>query len=489
MLQQWNLSFEKQLGQSWSANANYIGNHGVHNAIPGDFNPAIYIPGNCTANGNCPARYAADPDGLKTNGACTSLTNTQQRRLLSLINPTEGQLISTGLDYTDNGASSYNGLLLSLQKRVSHNFTMTANYTWSHCIDNGEATTSVNSPAFRNDLKDEYGNCIFDRNQQFTANAVYESPIFRSRIAQTILGNWQISPIVSYLTSDWLSVTTNADSAFIGIPSTVNDVGQRPDSVPGQAIYVPHTQLPVTVANRVVTSGHLGVQWINPKAFVAPTVTPGFTGNIINNGIGPITVGPLGNVGRNTIKGPSIRGFHFALTRKFKINERNEIDARFEAFNVFNMVNYGDPSLTLKSSQFGGVYERSSGRRGEFSWIQFADRPEDHAVRIEVDILSCSTRGEVEPPHPKQFLHLAALFCSMLRESFVSRVGFNRLERFKFRSWSLKKKSVLERVPRYEHDAFTVGRVRDARPFCRTACHPSSFSGSRAGKEARPKHR
>ncbi|HEY6442242.1 MAG TPA: carboxypeptidase regulatory-like domain-containing protein [Candidatus Acidoferrales bacterium] len=353
MLQQWNLSFEKQLGQSWSANANYIGNHGVHNAIPGDFNPAIYIPGNCTANGNFPAPYAADPDGLKTNGACTSLTNTQQRRLLSLINPTEGQLISTGLDYTDNGASSYNGLLLSLQKRVSHNFTMTANYTWSHCIDNGEATTSVNSPAFRNDLKDEYGNCIFDRNQQFTANAVYESPIFRSRIAQTILGNWQISPIVSYLTSDWLSVTTNADSAFIGIPSTVNDVGQRPDSVPGQAVYVPHTQLPVTVANRVVTSGHLGVQWINPKAFVAPTVTPGFTGNIINNGIGPITVGPLGNVGRNTIKGPSIRGFDLALTRKFKINERNEIDARFEAFNVFNMVNYGDPSLTLNSSTFG----------------------------------------------------------------------------------------------------------------------------------------
>jgi Carboxypeptidase regulatory-like domain len=352
-LQQWNLSFEKQFAQDWSVTANYIGNHGVHNAIPGDFNPALYIPGNCTANGNFPAPYGGAPNGLKANGPCTSLTNTQQRRLLSLTNPVQGQLISTGLDYMDNGVSSYNGLLLSVQKHLRHGFTFTANYTWSHCIDNGEATTSVNVPAFRNDLKDEYGNCIFDRNQQFVANAVYESPHFDSKVAQAILGNWQVSPIVTYLSSDWLSVTTNADSAFIGIVGTVNDVGQRPNSVPGQQVYVPHTQLPVTISNGVVTSGRLGVQWINPKAFAVPTVTPGFTGNVINNGIGPITVGPLGNVRRNTIQGPPIRGFDLALTKKFKITERHEIDARFEAFNAFNMVNYGDPSLTLNSATFG----------------------------------------------------------------------------------------------------------------------------------------
>ena len=39
MLQQWNLSFEKQFAQNWSVTASYIGNHGVHNVIPGDFNP------------------------------------------------------------------------------------------------------------------------------------------------------------------------------------------------------------------------------------------------------------------------------------------------------------------------------------------------------------------------------------------------------------------------------------------------------------------
>jgi hypothetical protein len=41
------------------------------------------------------------------------------------------------------------------------------------------------------------------------------------------------------------------------------------------------------------------------------------------------------------------------LTKKFKINERNEIDARFEAYNILNLVNYGDPSLTLNSATFG----------------------------------------------------------------------------------------------------------------------------------------
>ena len=74
---------------------------------------------------------------------------------------------------------------------------------------------------------------------------------------------------------------------------------------------------------------------------------------MINNGSGPVTVGPVGNLGRNFLNGPSNTDFDLALTREFKINERNEIDARFEAFNIFNLVRLYDPTVARNSSTFG----------------------------------------------------------------------------------------------------------------------------------------
>ncbi len=38
--------------------------------------------------------------------------------------------------YTNKGFSSYNGLLVTLQKNLTHGLQFDFNYTWSHSIDN-----------------------------------------------------------------------------------------------------------------------------------------------------------------------------------------------------------------------------------------------------------------------------------------------------------------------------------------------------------------
>ena len=38
--------------------------------------------------------------------------------------------------YTNKGFSSYNGLLVTLQKNLTHGLQFDLNYTWSHSIDN-----------------------------------------------------------------------------------------------------------------------------------------------------------------------------------------------------------------------------------------------------------------------------------------------------------------------------------------------------------------
>ena len=56
--------------------------------------------------------------------------------------------ISGGLlDYNNNVAdSNYNGLTVTLLERLGQLFNLTANYTYSHTIDNGNFTTFINLP-------------------------------------------------------------------------------------------------------------------------------------------------------------------------------------------------------------------------------------------------------------------------------------------------------------------------------------------------------
>jgi hypothetical protein len=333
-VQQWSLSAEKQFGQSWAVTASYIGNHGVHNWILGELNPGLYVPGNCVAG-----QY-----GLTAPGPCSNASNVGARRLFLQLNPTWGPSYGSLAEIQDNGNSSYNGGILTVQKRFSQSFSLVGNYTYSHCIDNGEGGSVYAASGWRANGPQEVGNCSFDHRNQFTFNGVLRSPEFQSKVARIIVGNWQLAPIISYLSGDWLNVSTGVDTAFVGIPTSVPNGGQPANRVAGQPLYVPITTAPGSVHAK---------KYFNPAAFAAPTAPVGFTGNVINNGNGPITVGPLGNAGRNSLQGPSNFNFDLALTRMFKINERNEIDARFEAFNVLNITRLYDPVTSLTSATFG----------------------------------------------------------------------------------------------------------------------------------------
>ena len=213
-MQQWNLSLQKQLGANWLLAANYMGNEVVHVWNTIDLNPAILLPGIPFAS-NCAA--------TATNVNCPS--NTNVRRLLSVLNPAQGAFYSAINALYDGGTQSYNALLLSAQRRLSNGVTVQGNYTLSHCIgENQVYELTVPNITNTNDLRYDRGNCpSIDRRHILNISAVGEVPNFSGRTLRRLASGWKLSAIVTAQSGIYLTPSTGTDTALNGQPN------QRPN--------------------------------------------------------------------------------------------------------------------------------------------------------------------------------------------------------------------------------------------------------------------
>jgi len=81
--------------------------------------------------------------------------------------------------------------------------------------------------------------------------------------------------------------------------------------------------------------------------------------------------GSLGNVGRNTLRGPHTNVFDFALMGDFPIRESVGLQFRWEVFNLTNAVLFGQPSNNFSS---GGSAGKITSLSGDPRVMQFALR-------------------------------------------------------------------------------------------------------------------
>ena len=332
-VEQWNLTLQKQVGASWLLKASYMGNDTVHLWTDQELNPAVYVPGNCVAG-----QY-----GLKAAGACSTTGTTQARRLFTQLNPSQGPYYGTVESLDDGGTASYNALIASVEHRFAKNFSMLANYTFAHCIADPQ-TTELSGPIYTNPANRRFdrGNCTaVDVRHNFNLSAVIQSPHYHSRALQIIAGDWQLAPIVGAHTSNYYTVTTGVDNALTGIGA------QRPNLM----------QSDPYCTNRNVNC------WLNASAFGSPAG------------------GTLGNLGINNLTGPGYFDLDLALSRRFKIRERQSIEIRAESFNLENRANFLNPAAAslvggtvnnaLNSSTFGKIQSDVSPRIMQFA-IKYA---------------------------------------------------------------------------------------------------------------------
>ena len=314
----WNLAVQRQI-QDWVVSASYLGTETAHVWTEAAFNPAIYFPGS-PVNGVCTAQGYT----LRTTGAtCSTTANTQQRRRLSFERPQDAATYIADVGRLDlGGTQSYNGMLLSVQRRAARGITVSGNYTLSHCIDDEGGTRGNAGQAFSwtetyqdaNNRHADRGNCTADRRHAVNLTSVVATPQFSNSVVRALGTGWTLSGIYRYSTGAYVTLTSGLDRALNGVAS------QRPN----QVLASPYG------------NGSLN-NFLNPAAFVLPDI------------------GTIGTQGPRNIGGPAFWGLDMSLARAFHVREKQRVEFRAEAYNITNSLRAGPPATVLNSNQFGQI--------------------------------------------------------------------------------------------------------------------------------------
>ena len=119
--------------------------------------------------------------GVTALGA--SAANLASRRVLATLNPSQAKYFSNVMEWNAGGNQHYQGLLLSVQRRMSRNVSTSVNYTLSHCI--GQVMGYNTKPEQTSTDPINYnkpGNCDSDRRHIFNLTAVIDSQIGRAHV-------------------------------------------------------------------------------------------------------------------------------------------------------------------------------------------------------------------------------------------------------------------------------------------------------------------
>jgi hypothetical protein len=218
--------------------------------------------------------------------------------------------------YVQEGWSRYNAMQLTLNRRFSGGFTINSNYTLASSIGNfgGELIPYFmhQDPALVVGPLDQM------RRHRFVTSWVLEVPGLNTSnvLAQAALNGWQLTGILQYQSGSPYTITTGNDISRDGIG------GDRAKT---------------TGVSMTPPEGSDQTVWFNPAAFAAGDI------------------GTFGTVGKAPYFGPSTYYFDMGLSKNVRFTNDMGVQFRAEFFNIFNQVNFGNPSTALNSASFGRI--------------------------------------------------------------------------------------------------------------------------------------
>ena len=249
------------------------------------------------------------------------------------------------------GESNYNGLLITLAKRMSHGLQFSANYTLSKTLDTGLANQN-NAGFYANSFHPgvEYGPSTFDRRHVFNANYLYELPLGKGHrltsdnaIASRLLSGWSTSGIFQAWTGLPVQITESGQVWGDGLQITTNS-GMIPTSVlPDGGVHSVNAG-----SNGTGTSGDPSKGGTGLNLFSDPAA--------VYNSLRYVQLSSDTRSGRaNPLRGLGAWNLDASVGKATAITERVSMRLSLDFFNIFNHPNFATPALAYTNKTSFGV--------------------------------------------------------------------------------------------------------------------------------------
>ncbi len=289
-VQHWNMNIEHRLTENNSVRVAYAGSHGLNlSSITNDADLAEPV---------------ILPDGRLFFPAGAAR-----------INPVFSQIRNRQFD----AQSFYHGLNVQLRRRLSRSLEGQLSYSFSKSIDDSsgyfsslESSNAATLPLNGNPRYNR-GLSSFDVRHNFVLGGTFQSPSLGRVWRQRFLGGWGLGCIATYASGLPFSARLGYDAARTQTNTPDYTSGQRPDLAPG-------------ASGNPVTGDPRG--WVDTKAFLRPQ--DGF----------------LGNLGRDTMVGPSMASIDLSLAKSVglaALGDAGRLELRAEFFNLLNHANFDLP--------------------------------------------------------------------------------------------------------------------------------------------------
>jgi hypothetical protein len=235
----------------------------------------------------------------------------------------------------ETGANStYNAAFVRFDRRLARGLMFGVNYTFSAATDDGPGP-----PQDTQNYRLEHARSAIDRPQRLSAHFVWRVPV-SDKVPSAwahALGGWQIAGYTEWQSGEPFTVTTGVDSNRDGVldPEVPTRMPDRPDWNP---------------AGRLMLDPVTG----NWRSFRTPL-----------DGTGTFVVPKsIGNLGRNTFRGPSYANTSMSLLKEVTFREQLRLEVRASWTNFFNHRNFGPPVAQMNQPDFGTNQSNPESRIG-----------------------------------------------------------------------------------------------------------------------------
>jgi len=270
------------------------------------------------------------------------------------LNPTLQSLVGQARLTSSVGYSNYNALQTSFQQRLSHGLEFQANYTFAKCLGNtsgffaqyGDSNAAFTQAGnnhffFQNTYNPaaDYGRCDQNVTNSFNGFVTYDLPFGRGRqfgsniprAADLVVGGWQANTILQF--HDGFPFTAQATDNS----GTTSGFARADCNGPSKN----------TPYQKSTLAGNPGYTWFDPSSVSQPT-----------SGFGNCQVG--------SFTGPGLQAIDFSVSKSFHVVESQSLQFRAEAINALN-----HPILNAPNSSIGPTFGLVNASQGERN-LQFA---------------------------------------------------------------------------------------------------------------------